>query len=146
MSEIVDHACAIVGAEGLAGPGDTIAITAGMPFGVAGATNLLRIVRLDGQRCCPKVLTLRVLHITGHRFHAFALYQIMAGTWRPDRGLKYPKIGELYRTREDSMDGQSAGPVVGFLWTSSSRRASKTYCVPGEEVISRLRMLCTAPR
>jgi pyruvate kinase len=46
VSEIVDHACATVAAEGLAGPGGIIAITAGMPFGVAGTTNLLRIERL----------------------------------------------------------------------------------------------------
>jgi pyruvate kinase len=49
VSEIVDHACATVRAEGLAGPGDVIAIAAGMPFGVAGTTNLLRIERLSDE-------------------------------------------------------------------------------------------------
>jgi pyruvate kinase len=49
VSEIVDHACATVRAEGLAGPGDVIAIAAGMPFGVAGTTNLLRIERLSNE-------------------------------------------------------------------------------------------------
>jgi pyruvate kinase len=46
----VAKACAAAKAEGLAGPGDIVAIAAGMPFGVAGTTNLLRIERLaDGQ-------------------------------------------------------------------------------------------------
>jgi pyruvate kinase len=49
VSEIVDHACATVRAEGLARPGDVIAIAAGMPFGVAGTTNLLRIERLSNE-------------------------------------------------------------------------------------------------
>jgi pyruvate kinase len=53
VSEIVDHACATVCAEGLAGPGDVIAITAGMQFGVAGTTNLLRFTRLDGSTVAP---------------------------------------------------------------------------------------------
>jgi pyruvate kinase len=34
-------------AEGLAGPGEIVAIAAGMPFGLAGTTNLLRIERLS---------------------------------------------------------------------------------------------------
>ena len=34
--------------EGFAKPGDTIAITGGMPFGVAGRTNLLRVARVPG--------------------------------------------------------------------------------------------------
>ena len=49
LSEIVEYACATAAAEGLAGPGEIIAIAAGMPFGVAGTTtNLLRIARLPG--------------------------------------------------------------------------------------------------
>jgi pyruvate kinase len=32
VSEIVEHACETVRDEGLAGPGDIIAIAAGMPF------------------------------------------------------------------------------------------------------------------
>ena len=46
VAEIVQHACRIAAERGLAGPGDVIAIAAGMPFGVAGTTNLLRIERL----------------------------------------------------------------------------------------------------
>jgi pyruvate kinase len=37
-------------AEGLAGPGEIVAIAAGMPFGVPGSTNLLRIERLSTSR------------------------------------------------------------------------------------------------
>jgi pyruvate kinase len=40
----LDEAAAV---EGLAGPGEIIAIAAGMPFGVNGTTNLLRIERLS---------------------------------------------------------------------------------------------------
>jgi pyruvate kinase len=47
VSEIVAQACATARAEGLATPGEIIAIAAGMPFGVAGTTNLLRIERLS---------------------------------------------------------------------------------------------------
>ena len=38
----------IAAREGFAKPGDIIAITAGMPFGVAGTTNLLRIAQVPG--------------------------------------------------------------------------------------------------
>ena len=38
----------MAGANGLAGPDELIAIAAGMPFGVAGTTNLLRIARVPG--------------------------------------------------------------------------------------------------
>jgi pyruvate kinase len=48
MSEIVDCACETAASEGLAGPGELIAIAAGAPFGVAGTTNLLRLERLPG--------------------------------------------------------------------------------------------------
>jgi pyruvate kinase len=49
VTEIVDYACEVVAREGLAAPGDIIAIAAGMPFGVPGTTtNLLRIARLPG--------------------------------------------------------------------------------------------------
>jgi pyruvate kinase len=48
LSEIVDNACEVTVGEGFGGPGDTIAIAGGMPFGVAGGTNLLRIARLPG--------------------------------------------------------------------------------------------------
>ena len=46
LSEIVDNAFVITEQEGFAEPGDTIAITGGMPFGVSGGTNLLRIAQL----------------------------------------------------------------------------------------------------
>jgi pyruvate kinase len=46
VTEIVDDACAAAAREGLAGPGDIVAVAAGQPFGVAGSTNLLRIARL----------------------------------------------------------------------------------------------------
>jgi pyruvate kinase len=50
IAEMVEHACATAAAEGLAGPGDLIAIAAGTPFGVRGTTNLLRIERLPEDR------------------------------------------------------------------------------------------------
>jgi pyruvate kinase len=50
LSEIVDNACAIVTREGFAKPGDTIAVTGGMPFGISGGTNLLRIAQVPSDR------------------------------------------------------------------------------------------------
>ena len=47
LSEIVDNASAIVTREGFAKPGDTIAVTGGMPFGISGGTNLLRIAQVS---------------------------------------------------------------------------------------------------
>jgi pyruvate kinase len=47
VSEMTDFACATAKREGLARPGQTIVIAAGMPFGASGTTNLLRIARLD---------------------------------------------------------------------------------------------------
>jgi len=51
IDEMVDRACRIAYSEGFAVPGDRIIITAGVPFGTPGATNLLRIayVGSDGQ-------------------------------------------------------------------------------------------------
>jgi len=43
VAEMVEHACQRAVAEEFAKPGDTILISAGMPFGTPGATNLLRI-------------------------------------------------------------------------------------------------------
>ncbi|TMH14411.1 MAG: pyruvate kinase, partial [Betaproteobacteria bacterium] len=43
VAEMVEHACRHAVAEEFAKPGDTILISAGMPFGTPGATNLLRI-------------------------------------------------------------------------------------------------------
>jgi pyruvate kinase len=49
VAEIVEFAGRVVTAQQLAGPGEIIAIVAGMPFGAAGTkTNLLRIERLPG--------------------------------------------------------------------------------------------------
>ena len=48
LSEIVENAFAIVAREGFAKPGDMIAVTGGMPFGISGGTNLLRIAEVPG--------------------------------------------------------------------------------------------------
>ena len=50
LDDMVDRACVIAYQEGFARPGDRIAITAGVPLGTPGATNMLRIafVRQDG--------------------------------------------------------------------------------------------------
>ena len=50
VTEIVEIACATAAREGLAKPGDIIVIAAGMPTGLAGTTNLLRIERLPDER------------------------------------------------------------------------------------------------
>lgn len=44
--EMVSNACKIIKEEGLAKLGDSIVITAGVPFGNAGSTNLLRIAKI----------------------------------------------------------------------------------------------------
>ena len=46
VEEMVDKACRTALAEGLTGAGDRLVIMAGMPFGVSGTTNLLRIARV----------------------------------------------------------------------------------------------------
>jgi len=43
VAEMVQTACSIAGAEGFAAPGERVLITAGVPFGTPGATNMLRI-------------------------------------------------------------------------------------------------------
>jgi pyruvate kinase len=45
-AEMVEYACEMAASEGFGNSGDIIAITAGMPFGVSGTTNLLRIATL----------------------------------------------------------------------------------------------------
>ena len=47
VEEMVDHALAMAQSEGYAEEGDPIVITAGMPFGTPGATNMLRIAWLE---------------------------------------------------------------------------------------------------
>ena len=46
VEEMVDKACRTALTEGLTGAGDRLVIMAGMPFGVSGTTNLLRIARV----------------------------------------------------------------------------------------------------
>jgi pyruvate kinase len=46
VTEMVEYACEMAASEGFGSSGDIIAITAGMPFGVSGTTNLLRIATL----------------------------------------------------------------------------------------------------
>ena len=43
---MVNIACTTIKNKKLAEPGDTIVITAGVPFGNAGSTNLLRITKI----------------------------------------------------------------------------------------------------
>jgi pyruvate kinase len=43
FTDMVDKACAIASREGLSQAGDRVVITAGVPFGTPGATNILRI-------------------------------------------------------------------------------------------------------
>ncbi len=43
LDDVVDRACSIAYREGFARPGDRVAITAGVPLGTPGATNMLRI-------------------------------------------------------------------------------------------------------
>ena len=47
-SEMVSAACQTALREGFAKKGDQIAITAGMPFGQPGSTNLLRLAEVWG--------------------------------------------------------------------------------------------------
>jgi pyruvate kinase len=47
VEEMVDKADAAVRALGAAGPGDRVAIIAGIPFGRAGKTNTIRVLRLE---------------------------------------------------------------------------------------------------
>ncbi len=46
--EMVDKACHLAVKEGIAEPGDQLVITAGVPFGTPGRTNVLRIAWVDG--------------------------------------------------------------------------------------------------
>jgi pyruvate kinase len=47
FQEMVGKACRIAHEEGFAKPGDKLVITAGVPFGTPGSTNVLRIAWLD---------------------------------------------------------------------------------------------------
>ena len=46
VEEMVGQACRTAVAEGFANAGDRLVVMAGMPFGVSGTTNLLRIARV----------------------------------------------------------------------------------------------------
>ena len=56
MSEIVEMPARTAAREGLAKPGEIIVIAAGMPSGLAGTTNLLRIERLPNERARSETL------------------------------------------------------------------------------------------
>ena len=47
VQEMVERACAIAIEESFAEIGDTLVIMAGMPFGISGTTNMLRIARVE---------------------------------------------------------------------------------------------------
>jgi pyruvate kinase len=47
FAEMVDDATRVASEEGFAGPGERLVITAGVPFGTPGATNILRIAWVD---------------------------------------------------------------------------------------------------
>jgi pyruvate kinase len=55
VSEIVDDACSTALKEGLAVPDDIVAIAGGMPFGIAGTTNLLRIAQVPSEAACNDI-------------------------------------------------------------------------------------------
>ena len=46
FSEMVDHACALAVKHQIAHTGDTLVVTAGVPFGTPGNTNVLRLVEV----------------------------------------------------------------------------------------------------
>jgi pyruvate kinase len=46
MTQAVEHALKLARLEGFASKGDEIVVVAGIPFGQAGTTNALRVVRL----------------------------------------------------------------------------------------------------
>ena len=50
VDEMVDQACAIAMQEGFADEGDNIVITAGIPFGRSGGTNMLRVAKVEMKR------------------------------------------------------------------------------------------------
>ncbi|PLU72952.1 pyruvate kinase, partial [Sinorhizobium medicae] len=51
LDDMVNRACRIVSTEGFGKPGDRVIVTAGVPLGTPGATNMLRIAYIgsDGQ-------------------------------------------------------------------------------------------------
>jgi pyruvate kinase len=49
LDDMVDRACRIAYREGFARPGQRVVITAGVPLGTAGATNMLRVAYVGGK-------------------------------------------------------------------------------------------------
>ena len=49
FADMIERACQIACEQGLAKNGDRLVVTAGVPFGTPGATNILRIARVDDQ-------------------------------------------------------------------------------------------------
>ena len=47
VDEMTDYACRAARNEGFATTGDTVVISAGLPFGTPGATNILRIAQVS---------------------------------------------------------------------------------------------------
>ncbi|MEO0035056.1 MAG: hypothetical protein RLZZ501_1079 [Pseudomonadota bacterium] len=47
FSEMVQKAVAVAQSEGFASPGDRVVIAAGVPFGLSGTTNMLRVAEID---------------------------------------------------------------------------------------------------
>jgi pyruvate kinase len=50
IEDVVERACRIAHSEGFAKPGDRIVISAGLPLGTPGATNMLRVAFVRGER------------------------------------------------------------------------------------------------
>jgi len=48
FEEMVEKACRIAREHGFAKAGDRVVITAGVPFGTPGATNVLRVAWVEG--------------------------------------------------------------------------------------------------
>jgi len=47
VADMVTRACKFVAAEGIAHAGDKVIVSAGLPFGTPGATNMLRVVKVE---------------------------------------------------------------------------------------------------
>jgi pyruvate kinase len=49
LNDMVERACRIARSEGFAEPGQRVIITAGLPLGTPGATNMLRIAYIGSE-------------------------------------------------------------------------------------------------
>ena len=54
LDDMVDRACRVAYAEGFTQPGRRVIIVAGVPLGTPGATNMLRIARVEGDHSGSK--------------------------------------------------------------------------------------------